>query len=260
MSLLSGQVAVVTGAGRGLGRAVAEQLAKEGARVWVCSRTKTELGDTVRQIESAGGVVQARLADLSRETDCRAFIDEIVTRDGAVDVLVNNAGVLQLSPLETLENDSWSTHLAVNLTAPYLLTRGALPGIKKRGGSIINVSSRAGVRGFPNEVAYCATKFGLEGFTRALACEFEGTRASVNTMTPGLKIKPTSLTAEAFRALPEGQRLSWNDPAEIAPAFVLLARLRGEVSGQRFDAHHLSRAIASEGYGLTPSRILELAE
>ncbi len=260
MALFSGQVAVVTGGGRGLGRAVAKQLAEEGASVWICARTTAELGETVRLIESAGGSVEARTADLSQESDCLAFIDAVLEQEEKVDVLVNNAGVLRLSPFDELKSESWSQHLAVNLTAPYLLTKAVLSGIKDSGGSVINVSSRAGMKGFTHEVAYCATKFGLEGFTRALACEFEDSRVSVNTITPGLKIKPTSLTEEVFRQLPEQQRLSWNDPAEIAPAFVLLARLRGEVNGRRFDAKHLSRAILGEGYDLSSSRILELAE
>ena len=260
MTLLSGQVAVVSGAGRGLGRAIAERLTQAGARVWICARTKAELEGTARRIESAGGSVEARTVDLSQGSDCLSFINEVLRSAGKIDVLVNNAGVLQLNPFEELESDAWSLHLAVNLTAAYLLTKAVFAGIKSHGGSIINVSSRAGVTGFKNEVAYCATKFGLEGFTRALACELEGSQASVNTITPGLKIKPTSLTDDAFRRLPEKERQVWHDPAEIASAFLLLARLRGEVNGQRFDAHRLAMAIGSEGYDLGPERLLELAE
>jgi 3-oxoacyl-[acyl-carrier protein] reductase len=254
------RTAVVTGAGRGLGRAIAVALAGEGATTWICARTDSELEETAEQIRSRGGKVEPFRLDLADEKATQRFIAGAIKKSGPVDVLVNNAGILRLTPIEKLTAGEWSQTIAVNLTAPYLLTRAVLPGMKERGGSIINVSSRAGVMGFKDESAYCTSKFGLEGMTRALAVELEATNISINTVTPGLRIKPTSMTEEAFKRLPEREREVYHDPEELASAFLLLARLRGEVSGCRFDAGRLSQAVRREGYDLTPNRIRELAE
>jgi NAD(P)-dependent dehydrogenase (short-subunit alcohol dehydrogenase family) len=260
MGRFTGQTAVVTGAGRGWGRAVAAELAREGALVWICARTGSELDKTAEQIRFAGGKIEPRRVDLSDQKSLSTFAAEILRNSQSVDVLINNAGVLKLTPIEELTPEEWSLHLAVNLTAPFLLIRAFLPEMSKKGGSIINVSSRAGVMGFKHEAAYCTTKFGLEGLTQALAAELAGTKVSLNTITPGLKIKPTSITEEHLAALPEDERREWNDPALLNPAFVYLSGLRGEVSGLRFDAYRLSEALRQEGHDITPGRAKELAE
>jgi NAD(P)-dependent dehydrogenase (short-subunit alcohol dehydrogenase family) len=260
MGRLSGRTAVVTGAGRGWGRAIAVELAREGASVWISARTAAELDKTARHIQSIGGLVESHRVDLGDPDALKAYSDTILEKTRGVDILINNAGILQLTPIERLTPGEWSQTLAVNLTAPFLLIIAFLPGMKERGGSIINVSSRAGVLGFKEEVAYCTTKFGLEGMTRALAEDLSDTRVSVNTITPGLKIKPTSLTDEDFAALAADKRREWNDPALLNPAFVYLSGLRGEVTGLRFDAHRLSEALRREGFDITPERAKELAE
>jgi NAD(P)-dependent dehydrogenase (short-subunit alcohol dehydrogenase family) len=260
MGRFTGQTAVVTGAGRGWGRAIAVELAREDASVWICARTRNELDKAADEIRSAGGGVEPRRVDLGDDKSLSSFATEVLQKSQSVDVLINNAGVLNLTPIEALSPEEWSLNLAVNLTAPFLLIRAFLPGMKERGGSIINVSSRAGVMGFKDEAAYCTTKFGLEGLTRALAVELAGTKVSLNTITPGLKIKPTSITDEDFAALSEEKRREWNDPALLNPAFVYLSGLRGEVSGLRFDAHRLSEALRQEGLDITPERAKELAE
>jgi NAD(P)-dependent dehydrogenase (short-subunit alcohol dehydrogenase family) len=245
--------AVVTGAGRGLGRAVAAALAREGARVIACDRTNEELAATERLIRSEGGEVEAHRFDLADPAACETFAATV----GRTDALVNNAAVLERAGVRGTTLDSWTSTLAVNLTAPFLLIRSFLPGLLESGGSIVNVSSRAGVLGFENEGAYCASKFGLEGLTRALAAELEGVRVSANTVTPGLSLKPTSLTdAEASLSPARGE---WNDPMSLGPAFVLLAGLRGEVSGCRFDALRLAEAVARKGGKLTAAELRELA-
>jgi NAD(P)-dependent dehydrogenase (short-subunit alcohol dehydrogenase family) len=260
MGRFTGQTAVVTGAGRGWGRAIAVELARESASVWICARTGSELDRAADEIRSAGGAVEARRVDLSDGKSLSTFAAAVLQKSQSCDVLINNAGVLNLTPIEALTPEEWSLNLAVNLTAPFLLIRAFLPGMKKSGGSIINVSSRAGVMGFKDEAAYCTTKFGLEGLTRALAVELAGTKVSLNTITPGLKIKPTSITEEDFAALPEEKRREWNDPAILNPAFVYLSGLRGEVSGLRFDAFRLSEALRQEGLDIAPERAKELAE
>ena len=102
------------------------------------------------------------------------------------------------------------------------------------------------VRGFGAQAAYCASKFGLEAFTRCLALELRGLRVSVNTVTPGLHIKPTSLTRSEVTETDAAERSAWNDPTELAPAFRFLAGLRGTVSGFRFDAHKLTRSLVEK--------------
>jgi NAD(P)-dependent dehydrogenase (short-subunit alcohol dehydrogenase family) len=260
MNRFTGQTIVVTGAGRGWGRAIAVEMAREGATVWICARTGGELEKTAHQIRAVGGHVEPYEVDLSNERALVEFTAACLQRARRVAVLINNAGMLGLTPIDELSSEEWSRNLAVNLTAPFLLIRAFLPGMRERGGSIINVSSRAGVTGFKDEAAYCTTKFGLEGLTRALAVELAGQQVSINTITPGLKIKPTSITDEDFTALPEETRRQWNDPVLLNPAFVYLSGLRGEVSGLRFDAHRLSEALRREGFDITPERAKELAE
>lgn len=255
---LRGQTALVTGAGRGLGRAVAMGLARAGAAVWISARTQSELETTADQIAAAGGVVTVRRTDLADANDCAALAGEIISAAGAIDVLVNNAAVLQFLTIGELSLETWAQTMAINLTAPFLLTRAVLPGMRRRGGSIINVSSRAGVMPFARESAYCASKFGLEGLTRSVAEELHGLPISINTVTPGLRIKPTSITDQDVAGGVAGAE-TWNDPALIVPAFLYLAARRGDVTGQRFDAQRLTSALASPA-ALTPERVLELTE
>ena len=231
MGRLDGVTTVVTGAARGLGHAVARGFAREGATLHVCDQLDPP------EIEGATWYD----VDLRDRDACRGFVADVLERSGTIDVVVNNAAVLPLESLDDTTEKVWDETLAVNLTAPFLLSQGFLPNMKARGGSIINVSSRAGVLGFTNEVAYCASKFGIEGLTKALAAELSGTSVSVNTITPGLRIKPTMMTlAEEARLPPENK--PWSSADAIVPAFVFLALARGEPTGQRFDAEELSRS------------------
>ena len=198
--------------------------------------------------------------DLADARACQELIADIRERAQRIDILVNNAATLRLTPIEDLGFQEWSQTLDVNLNAPFLLIRGFLADMRERGGSIINVSSRAGALGFKDESAYCTSKFAMEGLTRALAVELSGSPVSVNTVTPGLKIKPTSMSEEAFERLSEQEKKAWNDPVEIVPAFLYLAGLRGEVSGRRFDAQVLSEELRKKGLDLDPARAAELAE
>jgi NAD(P)-dependent dehydrogenase (short-subunit alcohol dehydrogenase family) len=234
-------------------------MAQAGAKIWMCARTDSELVKTASQIKAVEGEVEVRRLDLTDWEACAYFADEILAVN-RVDVLVNNAGMLQLKPIDQISRDDWLQVMAVNLSAPFLLMQKFLPGMRAQGGSVINVSSRAGVLGFSDEAAYCTTKFGLEGLTRALAKEVEGERVSINTLTPGLRIKPTSLTEEEYESLTPEQREQWNDPQEIVPAFVFLAGLRGEVGGLRFDAEKLTQVLKEEGFDLSPQRIEEISE
>ena len=124
----------------------------------------------------------------------------------------------------------------------------------------MKISSRAGVEGFARQTAYCASKFGIEAFTRCLALELAGSRISVNAVTPGIYLKPTSLTRRQAGAADEATRARWEDPVKLGPAFVFLAGLRGEVSGCRFDAHVLTQALERWGTEGVVGRVDEVAE
>ena len=188
---LEGVDALVTGASRGLGFGIARAFAAAGTRVWLVAELEDELHAAAEQISEQGGQVEARVVDLADREQRMALADELSA--APLRVLVNNAAILERQAVADLEAEHWDRTLAVNLTAPVLLTRDLMPVLKRDGGSIINISSRAGVLGFSDQAAYCASKFGMEAFTRCLALELDGTRVSVNTVTPGLPIKPTSL-------------------------------------------------------------------
>ena len=250
----------MTGAGRGLGRGIAVALASAGARVWACDCTTTELDLTTATIAEAGGNVRGLRHDLVTAEGCRSLVEEIRDEVEHVAVLVNNAAVLNRSSFREMSLEGWSSTIAVNLTAPFLLAQGLLPLMERDGGSMINVSSRAGVAPFAGETAYCASKYGIEALTACLALELRGRPVSANTITPGLRIKPTGLTDAGAAEADEARRRQWSGPAAIAPAFVFLARLEGEVSGHRFDALRLSEELRELDGVMALSRLEELAE
>jgi NAD(P)-dependent dehydrogenase (short-subunit alcohol dehydrogenase family) len=180
------------------------------------------------------------------------LVEEIMDRYGGVDALVNNAAILRLKPFLELAADAFDETLAVNLLAPVRLTRALLPPMLARGrGAIINVSSAAGVRAFADETDYCAAKFGLEGFSYSLALELAPRNVGVNLVTPGYRIKPTSVTAAEFAAWPAERRAAYRDPIAMADAFAFLALQypsEGGVTGRRFDAFALAERVRREGW------------
>ena len=260
MRPLDGRHAVVTGASRGLGAGIAAALVGAGARVTIVAEEAAELEETRVRLAAGGDDVAVACVDLANRDAVLALGRRLAAGPDAADVLVSNAAVLPIVPVESTTDPMWDRTLAVNLTAPFLLLRAVAPRLAERGGSIVNVSSRAGVMGFAEETAYCAAKFGLEGLTRAAALEWRGRPVSVNTVTPGARIKPTGVTAAEFARWPAERRAAYVDPVALGPAFVLLATLRGAVSGCRFDLWRLCEAIASDGHDATAARLLDLAE
>jgi gluconate 5-dehydrogenase len=252
--------ALVTGSSRGLGFGIARAFANEGARVWMIAEMESELEEAADEIRAAGGSVEARRVDLAQDADRAALAEELSAEAPDLRVVVNNAGVLERRTVSEIDGAHWDRTFTVNLKAPVFLTRDLLPLLMPEGGSVINVSSRAGALAFKTQTAYCASKFGIEAFTRCLALELAGTRVSVNTVTPGLRIKPTSITRLAAASAGESTRAEWADPIELAPAFCFLAGLRGQVSGFRFDARTLTRALESTDVAETLDRIGNVAE
>jgi NAD(P)-dependent dehydrogenase (short-subunit alcohol dehydrogenase family) len=229
-------------------------------RVWICADHEAELERTAALIAGEGGDARPCVVDLADPEQCAAFADLVGEGAQRLRTLVNNAAVLERVAVEHLSLDRWNHTLAVNLTAPFLLARDLVPRLDPSGGSVINVSSMAGVRPTALESAYCASKFGIEALTRCLALELRDRPVSVNTITPGIRIKPTSLTEEQVSAVAPQERRQWNDPDRIAPAFLWLAGLRGEVSGCRFDARELTEALERHGPDETLNRIHQLDE
>jgi len=184
---LKEQVALVTGASRGIGRAVARALAAGGAAVVVNYREQAAAAEQlVRAIEGVGGQALAYQADVGSVAECRTMVDAVVERFGRLDILVNNAGHALDKLLMETEPAEWERMLAVHLTGMYALSRAALPHMIGRSyGRIINISSIWGITGASNEVAYSTAKAGQIGFTRALAREAGPWGITVNAVAPG---------------------------------------------------------------------------
>lgn len=244
---LAERTVVITGAGRGLGKGVCLAMAMEEATLWICDKTVDELGQAARIAGEFGATVHHRRFDISSSEACNRFAKEVLEGGSSVDCLVNNAGILPRTKFLDITRDEWERTLAINLTAGFQLSQLLLPAMES-GGSIINVSSRAGVLGFAKQVSYCASKFAVEGFTRALAEDVDET-VSVNSITPGMRIKPTNLTEAEEGKVPASDRV-WKDPLLIAPAFIYLAMARGRPTGRRFDAERLTTTIQRHGYDM----------
>jgi NAD(P)-dependent dehydrogenase (short-subunit alcohol dehydrogenase family) len=183
---LKGQLAIVTGASSGLGEATAVRLAELGARVALLARSEVGLGRVAARIRDAGGAGFALPADLADPATAAATADRLVSGAGPPRVLVNAAATDAPGPAEELPLADWQRVITVNLTAPFLLSRAVFPHMRAAGGgTIVNVSSVAGRRGWAGASAYCATKFGLTGLTQALAAEGAPYGVRVVSLYPG---------------------------------------------------------------------------
>ena len=184
---LEGKVALVTGASRGIGAAIANRLAMAGAKVAINYNTSAEAAAAVmRSIDEAGGTAMLVDGDVSRQSDAENAVKSVVDNSGAIDILVNNAGINRDRLLLRMTPEDFDAVLDVNLRGAFLCTRYVMPHlIKKRHGRVINMSSVVGLSGNPGQANYAAAKAGLVGFTKAVAREVASRNVTVNALAPG---------------------------------------------------------------------------
>lgn len=234
-----GPVAIITGAGRGIGRAAAELFAREGYRVVLCARTGRELRAACTAIRAAGGEAVARVMDIGSAPQARTLVDLALRRYGRVDVLINNAGILgPRVSLARYPHRAWSRVLRINLTGTFYVTQEAARIMaRQRSGCIITVSSSVGRSGRAGWGAYAVSKFGVEGLSQVLADELRPDGVCVATFNPGGT--RTRMRAQAY---PREDRRKLRDPSVAARALLhLAARSSPVLSGRAFDLTNLPR-------------------
>lgn len=186
MGRLADQVAIITGAGSGIGAGIARAFAREGARLVLAGRTRAALDATARAIAPTSPTVLVVPADVTDESDVRALFDQTIQVFGRVDILINNAGVFDGGPVETLSLETWQHVLAVNLTGPFLCTRAAMPLMRAQGGGrIVNIGSISAQMPRMDSLPYTTTKHGLVGLTKAAALEGRAHGIAVGCLHPG---------------------------------------------------------------------------
>lgn len=236
-------VAIVTGGGRGIGRACALRLAEQGLDVAVCALEADEVEGVADEVRRLGRSAYAAAVDVGDERSVRSFVRNVAATLGPISVLVNNAGTIDLpDEIGVTTADQWDRTLGVNARGPFLFCTEVVPGMLERHrGRVINIASVAGLRGLPRRLAYTASKHALVGLTRSLAAEIDGSRVTVNAICPGAVV--TQMTAGS-RA---GQdRSGWLQPADVAATVVYLA---GPDGGH---VHGAVLALEDRSGGFTP--------
>jgi 3-oxoacyl-[acyl-carrier protein] reductase len=223
---LAGKVALVTGAGRGIGRSIALTLARNGVRVALASRTLSELEAVRAEIETAGGEAASFPADISVESDAVSLVERSVDRFGRLDILVNNAGIGIFRPLVETTVAEWDLIMAVNARGPFLLCRAAIPYLRQQPRStIVSIASVVAHKGYANQAAYSASKHALLGMSKALAREVQPDGIRVHVVAPG-RVE----TEMGGRASPPGQeheRSALMQAQEIADIVLFLVTRQG---------------------------------
>ena len=261
---LEGKVILVTGSGRGFGRSVAVAYAMEGARVVSVARTLSELDHTANVIQARGGEVLTIPADLSSVEEICRLRDEVLKTYDRLDALFNNAATSPWKTIDEMTVEDWDRTIAVNLRAPFLLMRAFLETMKSQGGgSVVNVTSASAERGFVAELAYCPSKFGLEGLTQCLALELKPHNIAVNTLNvaapPGRTLKPTELTDTEARGMPAEVRARYAGVDSMVEAFrdawvfVAMQDASG-VTGQRLSTRKLAEELERDGWDAVTER------
>ena len=223
---LTNRIALVTGASRGIGRAIVEALAKQGAFVVAASRGDNAV-PTVEAVQASGGRAEALSLDVTDPAAIERAVQDVVVKHGRIDVVVSNAGITRDGLLLRMKRDDWDAVLATNLTATFTLCQAALkPMIKQRGGRFVAISSVVGQSGNAGQANYAASKAGLIGFCKSVAREVASRGITVNVVAPGL------IETDMTRALTDDSRGDWaskiplgrlGSPADVAHAVCFLA-------------------------------------
>jgi len=250
MNELKGKVAVVTGAGRGLGWGIARALGQAGAKICLTDINDEELSRAASDLESDGSEAMARHLDVTDQHAFFALTEEVVKTWGQLDVMVHNAIYMPLVLFEDLTTEEWWRQIDVGLGGLFNAAKASWSFMKAQGGGhIIGIASGSSKNGFTEEVAYCTIKHGQEGFAKALSLESAGTPIAINTVGPGKTIKPTRITWQELDNLPEHEKAGWTDPVWLGKAFVwLAAQPPSRFSGFRFDAGPIADTIDREGF------------
>ena len=234
---LDGKVAIVTGASRGIGRAISVALGAEGARVVLAGRDRKKLGETAEQVVEAGGTTECVVTELALEKSIQSLVATTVAEFGRLDILVNNAGITHSAALEATRTEDLDHCWAINARAPFILCREALPLLKQaERGAIVNISSVVGVKGYPLQSAYTASKHALRGMSLALAEELRGTNVRVHVICPG-----GVDTEMVSRVRPDINKDELIGPEEVAELVVYLVTHQGKGV---VDELHIRRATS----------------
>jgi 3-oxoacyl-[acyl-carrier protein] reductase len=235
---LEGRVAIVTGASRGIGRAIALTLADHGARLSLAARREPDLQAVRAEIEAGGGQAACYPTDVSREPEVVRLVQATVARFGRLDIVVNNAGLGIFGPLAEMTAEQWDSVMAVNARGPFLLCREAIPYLRQQPQSfIVNISSVVGIKGYANQAAYSASKHALMGMSAALAKEVQEDGIRVHAICPGGVDTPM-----VRQARPDLDPSVLITPEEIADLVLLLVTRRGKAV---VDQIHVRRAAST---------------
>ncbi|MCM3771915.1 MULTISPECIES: 3-ketoacyl-ACP reductase [Priestia] len=223
---LKGKVALITGAGKGIGRSTAIELAKEGVNIGLIARTEADLKAVASELEAFDVQVAYATADVSSMEEVNAAVEHLHTKLGTTDILINNAGIGKFGSFLELEPAEWKQIIDVNLMGVYYVTRAVLPQlIEKNGGDIINISSTAGQKGAPVTSAYSASKFGVLGLTESLALEVRKHNIRVTALTPS-----TVATELAYKEnLTDGNPDKVMQPEDLAEIMVAQLKLHPRI-------------------------------
>jgi len=235
---LASKVAIVTGASRGIGRAISVALAQEAATVVLAARSIQKLQETADQVTEAGGKAEIVITELTEEESIKGLVKVTNEKFSRLDILVNNAGVTHSAKLEETATEDWERCMQINARAPFILCREALPLLKKsQAGYIINIASVVGVKGYPLQSAYTSSKHALRGMTISLAEELKGSNIRVHLLCPG------GVDTELVQKVrPDIKKDELMQPEEIAELILYLVTHKGNAV---IDELHIRRATST---------------